>query len=143
MDHLRSQRRCAAATLQRAWTFTGTFTLCHADQGTEQRNRSCSCCLEPARSQTPHYAETLADLGPRAGDGETQGLHGSYRCAGLFLRSAKPMATRHERKHQFALTAVLPSRHRSVWLLSRAARPGLAALESTTEKDLRIPTSCR
>jgi hypothetical protein len=34
------------------------------------------------------------------------------------------------------------TRHRSVCLFSRAARPGLAALESTTEKDLRIPNSC-
>src|ERR1700743_714917 len=130
MDHLRSQRRCAAATLQRAWTFTGTFTLCHPDQGTEQRNRNCSCCLEPARSHAPHYAETLADMGPWTGDGETQGIHGSYRCAGVLLRSAKPVATRRERKHQSALTAILPTRHRSGWLLSGAARPSLAALES-------------
>ena len=108
----------------------------------EQRNGSCSCCLEPACSQTPRHAETLADVGSRTGDGETQGLHGSYRCAGLFLRSAKPLATRHERKHQSALTAILPTRHRPVWLFSRAARPGLAALESTAEKDPRIPNSC-
>ena len=119
------------------------FTLRHADPGAEQRNGSCSRRLEPACSQAPRHAETLADVGPRTGDGETQGLHGSYRCAGLFLRSAKPLATRHERKHQSALTAILPTRHRSVRLFSRAARPGLAALESTTEKDLRIPNSCR
>src|SRR6202161_2261923 len=88
-------------------------------------------------------AETLADVGSRTGDGETQRLHGSDRCAGLLLRSAKPLATRHERKHQSAVTAILPTRHRSVWLFSRAARPGLAALESTTEKDPWIPNTCR
>ncbi len=118
------------------------FTLRDADQGTEQRNRRCRCCLEPARSQATVYAETLADVGSRTGDGKTQGFHGSYRCAGLLLRSAKSVAARHERKHQSAPAAILPAPHRSVWLFSRAARPGLPALESTTEKDLRIPHSC-
>ncbi len=118
------------------------FTIRHADQSAEQRNRSCRCCLESARSQTPRYAETLADVGSRTGDGETQGLHGSYRCAGLFLRSAKPLAARHERKHQPSFTAILPTRHRPVWLFSSTAQPGRAALESTPEKDFRISDSC-
>src|SRR6202044_331375 len=62
-----------------------SLTLCHADQSAEQTNRSCGCCLEPACSQTSRYAETLADLGPRTGDGQTQGLHSSYRRASLLL----------------------------------------------------------
>jgi hypothetical protein len=119
------------------------FTLCPVDQSTQQRNGSRSSCFEPACSQAHRHAETLTHVGPWTGDGETQGLHGSYRCAGLFLRSAKPLATRHERKHQSGVTAILPSTHRSVWLLSGAARPSLAALESSTEKDLRIPNTCR
>ena len=45
-----------------------SFTLCHADQGAEQRDGSCSGGFESACSQTPRYAETLADLGPRTGD---------------------------------------------------------------------------
>jgi hypothetical protein len=73
-------RRSAERRQEQLYRDTGRtpFTLCHADQSTEQRNRSCGCCLEPACSQTPRYAETLADLGRRTGDGETQGLHGSY-----------------------------------------------------------------
>jgi Helix-turn-helix domain len=62
-----------------------SFTLCHADQSAQQRNSSCSCGLEPARSQAPRYAETLVDLGPWTGDGETPGLYGSYGCAGVLL----------------------------------------------------------
>jgi IS30 family transposase len=54
---------------------------------------------------------TLADLGSRVGDGQTQGLHGSYECAGLLLRSAEPLAARYERKHQSAVATILPARH--------------------------------
>jgi hypothetical protein len=114
------------------------FTLCHADQGTQQRDGSCGCCFESTWAQTPRNAETLADVGPRTGDGETQGVYGSYGCAGVLLRSAKSLAARHERKHQSAVTAILPSRHRPVWLFASAARPGLAALESTPKKNLKL-----
>ena len=69
-------------------------------------------------------------------------FHRSHGCAGLLLRSAKSLAARHERKHQSAVTAILPSRHRPVCLFASAARPGRAALESTTEKDLRFPDPC-
>jgi hypothetical protein len=74
------------------------FTLRHADPGAEQRNGSCSRRLEPACSQTSRHVETLADVGPGTGDGETQGLYSRHRRAGLFLRSAKPLATRHGTK---------------------------------------------
>ena len=62
-----------------------------------------------------------------------------------FLRSAKPLATRHERKHQSAVTAHTSHEAPDLSeLFSRAARPGLAALESgTTEKDPWIPNTCR
>src|ERR1700683_632260 len=85
-----------------------SFALCHADQGAQQRNRSGGGGLESACSQTPRYAATLADLGPRTGDGQTQGLHRSYGCASLLLRSAESLAARLERKHQWAITTVLP-----------------------------------
>jgi IS30 family transposase len=45
-------------------------------------------------------------------------------------------------KHQSAVAAILPSRHGPVRLFSSAARAGLAALESTPEKDFRFPDSC-
>jgi hypothetical protein len=95
-----------------------------------------------ALTLAPRYAEALADLGSRTGDGQTQGLHGSYRCAGLLLRSAKSLAARHKRKHQSAVTAILSSRHRPVRFFASAARPGLAALESTPQKNTGLPNSC-
>jgi hypothetical protein len=45
-------------------------------------------------------------------------------------------------EHQSIVAAILTARNRSVHLLASAARPGLAALESTSEKDFRFPNSC-
>jgi hypothetical protein len=59
----------------------------------------------------PSYAETLADVGPRTGDGETQGLYGSYGCAGLLLRSAKSLAAWDERKYESAAAAIFSARN--------------------------------
>src|SRR5262249_43031860 len=126
------------------WPEERTATLrhwCHADQGARQRNGSCGCCLESARSQTPGYAATFADLGPRTGDGQTQGLHGSYRCAGVFLRSTESLAARLERKHKWLITTILPYGNRPVCLLASAARPGLAALKSASKRDFGISNS--
>ena len=66
------------------------FTLCHADQSAEQRNGSCGCCLESACSQAPCYAETLADVGSRTGDGEAQGLYGGYDVQVYFCDPQSP-----------------------------------------------------
>ena len=63
-------------------------------------------------------------------------------CEGLLLRSAESLAAWHERKHQPAAAAILPARHRPVAHLSSAARPGLAALESTSKKNPGISNSC-
>ncbi len=103
---------------------------------------SCRCCFESTCSQTPRYAETLADLGSRTRDGQAQGLYGSHGCAGLLLRSAKSLATRHQRKHESAVAAILPARNRPVCPFASAARPGRAALESTAQKNLRLRNSC-
>ena len=80
-------RRSAERCQEQLYCDSGrtSFTLCHADQSAQQRNSSCSCCLEPARSQAPDYTETLVDVGPWTGDGETPGLYGSYGCAGVLL----------------------------------------------------------
>jgi hypothetical protein len=59
----------------------------------------------------PHLSETLCE-------GQTlltiEGLYASYGCAGLLLRSAKSLATRHKRKHQSTVTAILPPTYRTV-----------------------------
>jgi len=41
-----------------------------------------------------------------------------------------------------AVAAILPAGNRPVPHLSSAARPGLAARESTPKKNLRVPDSC-
>ena len=105
-DLLSGAKNSYIATLSGA-----SFTLCHADQGTEQRHGNCGGCLESARSQTPRYPAPLPDLGSRPGDGETQGLHSGDRCESLLLRPAESLAARDERKHQPAPTTVLPARN--------------------------------
>src|SRR6266403_2751324 len=60
----------------------------------------------------------------------------------LLLRSTKSLAAWHERKHQSAPAAILPARNRPSSHHSSAARPGRAALESTTKKDPGISNSC-
>ena len=47
---------------------------------------------EPARGPTPGGVASLADLGPRTGDGPTQNLHDGDGYAGLLLRSAESLA---------------------------------------------------
>ena len=47
-----------------------------------------------------------------------------------------------DQNDQSAATPILPARNRPVLHLSRAARPGRAALESTPQKNPRIPNSC-
>src|SRR6202522_829438 len=118
-----------------------SFALCHADQGAEQRNRSGGCGFNSACSQTPFFAKTFADLGSRTGDGQAQGVYGSHEGASLLLRSTKSLATRHQRKHQSAFEAILPARHGPFRLFASAARPGLAALKSTTQKNIGIRNS--
>ena len=119
-----------------------SFALCHADQGAQQRNGSGGCGLESACSQTPRYAATLTDLGPRTREGQTQGLHRSYGCAGLLLRSAESLAARLERKHQSAVTTILSSRHRPVWLFASGSGQSGAALKPASQKNFRISNSC-
>jgi hypothetical protein len=79
-------------------------------------------------------------------DGQAQSLHGSHGCAGLLLRSAKSLAARVERKHQSAVTAILPPRHGPVRLFASAVGPSGAAVKSASKKDLRIsklpPVNC-
>ena len=86
-----------------------SFALYRAGQSAQQRHGCCSGRAEPARSETPRLPAALADLGPRAGDGETQDLHGGHECEGILLRSAEPLAARQERKHERAAAPVLLS----------------------------------
>ncbi|CAA9294684.1 MAG: Mobile element protein, partial [uncultured Gemmatimonadaceae bacterium] len=49
----------------------------------------------PARA-----AAALADVGPRQGDERARALHRGHRRPGVLLRSAQPVAARHQREHQ-------------------------------------------
>jgi hypothetical protein len=89
----------------------------------------------------PATLKTLADLGSRTRDGQTYGLYGSYRCAGLLLRSAKSLAARHERKHQSAVTAMLPARHRPVGLFASGSEQSGTAAKSASKESFRISNS--
>jgi RNA-directed DNA polymerase len=54
-------------------------------QGAEQRHGCGRRRTEPANSKTPRITAALIDMGSRAGDGQTQNLHGSHECESLLL----------------------------------------------------------
>jgi hypothetical protein len=89
----------------------------------------------------PATPAALIDVGSRIGDGRAQGVYGCNRCAGVLLRSTKSLAAWHERKHQSTPAAILPARDRLSSHHSSGARPGRAALESTSKKNSRISNS--
>src|SRR5262249_8916693 len=112
-----SRRSCHSRTLggrsvargaQQSRSHSGgaSFAFLHAGEGARQRHRYGGGRLEPARAPTPSDAASLANLGPRAGDGRAQKLHHGYGCAGLLLRSTKSLAARIERKHEWAIAAI-------------------------------------
>ena len=63
-------------------------------------------------------------------------------CESLFLRPAKPLAARLQRKHQWAITAILPEENRPVRVYPVGCGQNSAAPKSTPEKNLRLPDSC-
>src|SRR6266404_2112180 len=69
-----TSRRCGA-----------TFAFYCPGQGAEQRHGCGRRCLEPANPQAPNIPAALVDLGSRAGDGQTQELHGGHECESLLL----------------------------------------------------------
>ena len=57
---------------------------CPGQRG-EQRHGCGRRRIEPANSQATNIPAALADMGSRAGDGQTQNLHGGHECASLLL----------------------------------------------------------
>ena len=57
-------------------------------------------------------AAPVADLGPGHRDGPARAAADRHRPAGLLLRSAEPVAARHQREHQRAAAPVLPEGNR-------------------------------
>ena len=137
-------RRSAGRRKQQLHCDTGgaTFPFSHADQGAEQRHGGGRGGIEQTCSQTSGHPATLAHVGSGTGDGQAQGVYCGHRCAGLLLRSTESVAAWNQREYESAIAAILPARNRPVFHLSRAARLRRAALESTPQKNPRIPNSC-
>src|ERR1700676_149331 len=98
------------------------FAFYHAGQSAQQRHGGCGGRAEPACSETPRVLAALVDLGPRIGDGQTQELHGGHECESVLLRSAEPLAARHERKHERAAATVLQIKHKASIASGRSHR---------------------
>src|SRR5271154_1281165 len=87
-------------------------------------------------------AETRADGAPAEQTAHAPlGIYGGHQCESVLLRPAESVAARHQRKHQSSIETILPPRNRPDTNLTSAARPGRAALESTSQKDLGLPDS--
>src|SRR4029077_6955277 len=87
-------RRSVARGRQQSRGHAGgaSFALLHVGEDTGQGLVYGGGRSEPARGPTPGGVASLADLGPRTGDGPTQNLHDGDGYAGLLLRSAESLA---------------------------------------------------
>src|SRR5271155_1197158 len=54
-------------------------------QGAEQRHDCGRRRIEPANSPTPNIPAAIVDVGSRAGNGQTQNLHGGHECESVLL----------------------------------------------------------
>ncbi len=80
----------------------------------------------------------LVDLGSRTGDGQTQNLHGSDECESLLLRSAQPLATRNQRKHQPPAAPIFAEENRPFRLHAIPTGQDRAASQSTPAKNFGL-----
>src|ERR1700747_18659 len=94
------------------------IALLRAGESARQRHGYGSGRPDPARGPTPGGVASLADLGPRTGDGPTQNLHDGDGYAGLLLRSAESLAAWLKRKHKRPTAAIPAEERRPVQVLA-------------------------
>ena len=86
----------------------------------------------------PPAAPAVVDLGPGRRDRRTCAAEDRYRLGGVLLRSAEPMAARHQREHQRSAAPVLPEGHRPLPAQRRGARCCRRRLERPSSQDPRL-----
>ena len=86
----------------------------------------------------PASLQALVDLGSRTRVGQSQELHGRHQGQRLLLRSAEPLAARHQRKHQRSAATVLPEENRLVRLLPGRPRQSGSATQSTPKENFGL-----
>ena len=86
----------------------------------------------------PPAAPAVVDLGPGRRDRRTCAAEDRYRLGGVLLRSAEPMAARHQREHQRSAAPVLPEGHRALPAQRRGARCCRRRLERPSSQDPRL-----
>ena len=86
----------------------------------------------------PRAAPAVVDLGPGRRDRRTCAAADRYRLGGVLLRSAEPMAARHQREHQRSAAPVLPEGHRALPAQRRGARCCRRRLERPSSQDPRL-----
>ena len=74
----------------------------------------------------------------RGMDGPAQAVDGGDGGASVFLRSAKPVATGHKRKHEPLAASVFSERHQPVTVLPRRLEHHRVTVESTPTEDIGI-----
>ena len=81
----------------------GEVCSSQAKNSIDGAERHCHQSLE----RTFRDPTAFADVDRGLGDGQVQDLYSSYGCESLFLLSAKSIAARHERKHEWVITTIL------------------------------------
>src|SRR5580692_5346799 len=125
----------------RGHTGGASFALLHVGEDTGQGVVYGGGRSEPARGPTPGGVASLADLGPRTGDGPTQNLHDGDGYAGLLLRSAESLAAGLKRKHKRPTAAISAKERRPVQVLAIGAGRDRSATQYSATTNLGISNS--
>src|SRR5204863_7130877 len=91
-----------------------------------------------AGEETTKGAVQVLDLGPGKGTYGSSSLYVGHQHRHLLLRSAKPVAARVEREHQWPAETVLSKGHRPVTALASLSEQSGSSAKRTTTKDLAI-----
>src|SRR5690242_19891666 len=136
-------RRSVARGRQQSRGHAGgaSFALLHVGEVTGQGLVYGGGRSEPARGPTPGGIASLADLGPRTGDGPTQNLHDGDGYAGLLLRSAESLAAWLKRKHKRPTAAIPAKERRPVQVLAIGAGRDRSATQHPATTNLGISNS--
>jgi Helix-turn-helix domain len=136
-------RRSVARGRQQSRGHAGgaSFALLHVGEDNRQGLVYGGGRSEPARGPTPGGIASLADLGPRTGDGPTQNLHDGDGYAGLLLRSAESLAAGLKRKHKRPTAAIPAKERRPVQVLAIGAGRDRSATQYPATTNLGISNS--
>src|SRR4029077_4712668 len=115
-----------------------SYALRDVGQGGGQGHPDGRLRAHQAGEEAAQGAEHVPDLGPGQGTYGSSSLYAGDQNRRLFLRSAKPVAARVEREHQWPAQTVLSEGHRLVGAFASPSEQSGSSAKRTTTRDLAI-----